>query len=245
MDINNIVTFLNSNSGALNVVFAAIVTTATVVYSILTWKLVTETRRMRKAQTDARVSISLSVSEKWVNLIDLVVRNEGVGPAFDIKFAVNVFNREEFDKKLLQTIDKLGFLQKGIPYLSPGQEVHSFLTSMTDNYEKKREAVIEVIIVYRTSSGDTATERYILDFSIFEGLRRLGTPPLHSIAASLEKIEKNIGNLSSGFNRLKVIAYTKSDIDAEDKEWMEEVERFEAEAGAQAVTEEKPEEATE
>lgn len=241
MDITETIKFLNSNSGALSVVFSAIVTAATVAYSILTWKLVTETRRMRKAQTEARVSICLSVSEKWVNLIDLVVRNEGVGPAFGIQFEINVVNPEKCDKKLIETIDKFGFLKRGIPYLSPGQVVKSFLTSMTDNYEQKRKAAIEVKIKYKTSSGETTEERYLLDFSVFEGLRTLGTPPLHSIASSLEKIEKSVGNLSSGFNRLKVILYTQADIKKENKAWMEEVEQFEAEAAVREGTEEKSE----
>ena len=241
MDITETIKFLNGNSGALSVVFSAIVTAATVVYSILTWKLVTETRRMRKAQTDARVSISLSVSEKWVNLINLVVRNEGVGPAFDIEFEINVVNPEDCDKKLLETIDKFGFLKRGIPYLSPGQAVQSFLTSMADNYEQKRKAAIEVKIKYNTSSGENPEEQYLLDFSVFEGLRTLGTAPLHSIASSLEKIERNVEHLSSGFNRLKVILYTQTDIEAEEKEWREEIEQFEAEAAAREGIKEKHE----
>jgi hypothetical protein len=199
---------------------------------------------MRKAQTDARVSISLSLSEKWVNFIDLIVRNEGVGPAFDIQFEINIFNPEDCDKKLIETIDKFGFLKRGIPYLSPGQVVKSFLTSMTDNYEQKRKTAIEVKIKYKTSSGETTEERYLLDFSVFEGLRTLGTPPLHSIASSLEKIEKNVGNLSSGFNRLKVILYTQADIKVEDKAWMDETAQFEA-AAAGEEKEEKSEQASE
>ena len=112
---------------------------------------------------------------------------------------------------------------------------------MADNYEQKRKAAIEVKIEYKTSSGENSEEQYLLDFSVFEGLRTLGTPPLHSIASSLEKIEKNIGNLSSGYNRLKVILYTQADIAAENKEWMEEVEQLEAEAAALQSTEGRPE----
>jgi hypothetical protein len=194
---------------------------------------------MRKAQTDARVSISLSVSEKWVNFIDLIVRNEGVGPASDIQFEINVVNPEECDKKLLETINKFGFLKRGIPYLSPGQAVKSFLTSMADNYEQKLKTVIEVKIKYKTSSGEHTEEQYLLDFSVFEGLLTLGTPPLHSIASSLEKIEINIGHLSSGFNRLKVVLYTQIDIEAEEKKWREKIEQFEAEAAAREGAEEK------
>ena len=40
-----LVEFLNENSGA----FAVVVAIATVVYAILTWRLVSETRKMREA----------------------------------------------------------------------------------------------------------------------------------------------------------------------------------------------------
>jgi uncharacterized membrane-anchored protein len=111
---------------------------------------------------------------------------------------------------------------------------------MADNYEKKRATIIDVKIVYKTSSGNAIIEQYLLDFSIFDGLRCLGAPPLHAISSSLDKIEKNIGNLSSRFNRLKGNTYTKPDIDAENKKLLEGVERFEAEADVRAATDVKP-----
>jgi len=39
--------FLNENSGAFVVIFSAVVAIATIVYAILTWRLVSETRKMR------------------------------------------------------------------------------------------------------------------------------------------------------------------------------------------------------
>jgi hypothetical protein len=50
--------FLNKNSGALSVLFSAAVTVATVVYAILTWKLVRETMLLREAQTEPRIEIT-------------------------------------------------------------------------------------------------------------------------------------------------------------------------------------------
>jgi len=44
--------FLNDNSGAFTVIFAFIVALAPVIFAILTWRLVSETRRLRKTQTE-------------------------------------------------------------------------------------------------------------------------------------------------------------------------------------------------
>ena len=49
----DIMKYLNENAGAVGVVSSGLVTLATLVYAVLTWRLVSETRRMRKAQTDA------------------------------------------------------------------------------------------------------------------------------------------------------------------------------------------------
>lgn len=46
------IVFLNDNSGAFTVIFAFIVAIATVIYVILTWRLISETRRLREAQTE-------------------------------------------------------------------------------------------------------------------------------------------------------------------------------------------------
>ncbi len=54
--MEDILKFLNENAGAVNILFSGLVTLATLVYAILTWKLVAETQKMRRAQTDAKVS---------------------------------------------------------------------------------------------------------------------------------------------------------------------------------------------
>ena len=70
-------TFLNSNSGAFNVLFSLVVAAATVFYAVLTRRLVRETERMRAAQTDPHVSVRLEPSVEWINFILLIVENLG------------------------------------------------------------------------------------------------------------------------------------------------------------------------
>ncbi len=71
--------FLNKNAGALTVIFTAVVTLSTVVYAILTAALVKETRRMRQAQTEPKIEITLRPSDEWINLIRLHLKNIGLG----------------------------------------------------------------------------------------------------------------------------------------------------------------------
>jgi hypothetical protein len=81
--------FLNQNSGVFTIIFSAVVAIATMVYAILTWRLVSETRKMREVQTEPKISITIQPREAWINFIDMVIQNIGLGTAYNIKFKVN------------------------------------------------------------------------------------------------------------------------------------------------------------
>lgn len=211
---------LNENAGAIQVIFSALVTAATVVYAVLTWMLVSETRRMRRAQTDAKVAISLDSRPGYLNFIDLLVRNEGVGPAYDIRFEVAMVGGGG-DDSVLEAIQSLGFVEHGMDYFSPGQEIRSFLTSMTENFEAKMKTRIQVRTCYRTASGEQVNDVYLLDFSVFKGRCQLGEPDLHSIAKSLKSIATELGHITSGFKKPHVITQDKSDYIREQEERFE------------------------
>jgi PIN domain nuclease of toxin-antitoxin system len=59
MSTSEVLDFLNKNSGALTVLFTAVVTISTVAYSILTGKLVSETTKMRQVQTEPKIEIMI------------------------------------------------------------------------------------------------------------------------------------------------------------------------------------------
>ena len=67
--------------------FTFVVAASTVIYAFLTWKLVSETRKLREMQTAPRVSVRLELAE-YVSSggMELVIANEGQGPAQNIQF---------------------------------------------------------------------------------------------------------------------------------------------------------------
>ena len=218
--------FLNENSGAIGVIFSGLVTIATLLYATLTWKLVNETKRMRRAQTDAKITVRADTRKEAISLIDFVVANEGVGPAYDITFVVNPLNPEKCDESITNKINSLGFINKGIEYLSPNQEIRTFLASMLKNFEKKIDTAVEIGVSYKTSSGEQIKDTYLLDMSIFKGMQQLGKPDLYSIAKSIENMQKDIHKLSTGFTKLKVITQTKAENIKEEQENYDRAESF-------------------
>jgi len=81
--------FINQNNGFFSILFSAVVAIATVIYAILTWKLVEETRKIRKIQTEPKISIDIQPKEDSIHFIDMIIQNIGLGPAYNIKFTIN------------------------------------------------------------------------------------------------------------------------------------------------------------
>ena len=91
--------FLNQNAGALTVMFTAVVTLSTVVYAILTAALVKETGRMRQAQTEPKIEITLRPSDEWINLIRLHLKNiDHIATGWK-KVKIDVYNSADREKE--------------------------------------------------------------------------------------------------------------------------------------------------
>ena len=221
MDLINIIKFLNDNDGAFTILFSAIVALATVVYAILTWRLVTETKEMRKVQTEPKISVIFQPREEWINLIDLVIKNIGLGPAYDIKFEI----KPDFEYRQGHFLSKLNFVKNGIKYLAPNQKMQFFLTSLVHNFEKKTKTPFDIKVTYNNKIGEPYTEIFTIDFSELVGLGQLGKPPLNIIAENIEKIQKDTHDISSGFVQLKLIECAKKDVEKQYKELEEKKKR--------------------
>lgn len=193
---------------------------ATVVYALLTWKLVSETRKMREVQTEPKVSAIIQPEEQWLNFIDLIIQNIGLGPAYNIKFEVN----PDFEDRHMK-LSEIGFIKNGLKYLAPNQKIQFFLTSLVERYEEKVKKPFEIKITYQNFIGKTYNDIYWIDFSQQSGTCQLGKPPLYKIAENIEEIQKDINRISNGSNKISVIAYTKKEIEEEEKQMWEQFEQ--------------------
>lgn len=184
---------LNQNSGVVSVVFSGVVASATVVYAILTWKLVSETRRMREAQTEPRVSVTLQPRQESINLIDMVIQNIGLGPAYDMRFEVS----PDFECLKGRFLSEMGWVTEGLEYLAPRDKLQFFLTSMTDDFQEKVGTTFEVSVTYHNRLGNTYEDVYSIGFSQWAGLLQLGEPPIQRIAKNMEEIKRELRGLST------------------------------------------------
>jgi len=209
--MSEILAFLNQNSGALTVIFTGIVTLSTIVYAVLTGALVNETRKMRHAQTEPCVDVTHRPKDEWIALIDVVVKNIGLGPAYDIKFDISSFTGGEAAKKLVSELKERNYLHYGLKYMSPGQEISSFFTNANENFDEKMEAQVLIKVSYKSATGTNYHNEYLIDLSELKGMQRIGEPPLYKISKNIEAIKKDIGYFSSGSRHLKTDVFTSED----------------------------------
>ena len=230
--MDNLLKFLNDNSGALTVIFTAAVTLATAVYAVLTWQLVTETRRMRKVQTEPKLEMTLRSVDEAIHIQRLHIRNIGLGPALKVSFNPKVVSGGDAARELLEEFTETNFFKTGVSYLGPGEERYSHYTEMHQNHDAKIESVIAFDVSYSSSTGSNYRETLVIDMSERKGSYQLGTPHIYSIAKSLEKIKEDIHLIAAGSKRLRADVYTSDDRTAEQAAIRERLDKARAERGA-------------
>lgn len=219
--------FFNTNNTIITLVFSGTVSIATIVYAVLTWRLVSETRQMRKAQTEPNVSVIVQPKESRIYFLDIVIQNIGLGPAYEIKFELEK-DFECFNGKYLGST---GVFKQGISYVAPSQKMQFFFTNMIQNHEEKIKSVFDIRVSYKDAAGSTYAEVYTIDLSHFKGLTQLGEPPLYKIAQSVENMQKDISRIATGSSRIKVHVYTTKDMEREEQKEQELLEEFSQKQG--------------
>jgi len=185
-------------SESVALLFSAIVTFSTLVGSCLTVLLLRETRKMRQAQTDPKIDMSYEVREEFIAHVDIVVRNIGLGGAYDLRFEAAPVTDDEETRALLAELFQINFLRSGLRYLSPGQATRSFFTNVSEDYRRKLNCAFKITARYRNDNGRDFEDEYCIDFSELIGLRRVGEPPLHKMAKSLEALQEDVHALAGG-----------------------------------------------
>ena len=204
--------WLNSNSGAMNAILAAILVVITGVYAYLTRRQVLESKELREMTIRPALVVTAEIHEIHINLINFRVENIGGGAARNIRLRTS----REFMIGNDRSLNELGLFKRGIPLLGPGRSIETFLGSALELLQQEP---LEVTAKYEDATGRKIEETFLVDFAAFENLSRVGEAPLHTIAKSIEKLQKSIGNLSSGTKKLSVLVYSQDDLDAESSAW--------------------------
>lgn len=208
-----------STSELLNIMFSGVVAFSTLVYAILTWRLTSETRIMRKSHSDPKVSVCIYIDDWYLRFNYIKIINEGMGPAYNITFSI-VADEDKCHKSIIESICKLKFLNSKIDYLPSGGEIKSFLYDSAE-IDFKDDNMLRIDVNYQNALQEKFFNSYTIDFGIFEGISRLGKPETLRIADALEKIDKGIEKITSPGCQLNIIRYTPEHISKEREKRLE------------------------
>jgi hypothetical protein len=220
---------LNNNSWALTAVFAAVVAISTVFYAIMAWGLISETRRMREAQIEPKIEITIKSLDFAADIVRLHVRNIGPGPAKNVKFTSDIISGGVAAESLLEEFGKAGFLNAGLDYFSPGHELHSGYARMAREIEAKTASVIAYDAEYESVTGKKYKDRITIDMSELKEINQLGRPNLYAIARSLEAIQNDLSSMISGNRKIRADVYNAEDRAREEAEELAIIEKLKKE----------------
>lgn len=192
---------------------------ATVLYTACTLWIIFEMRKETRQRERPRLNIYIKPREDFGSFIHLVIENNGLNGASDLSFSINPDIDAGFDGK--EKLSSLGIIKNGISFLEPqGKRDFMLFSLIGDDFHEKIKIKFTVSACYKDLHGKTYKEDFKVSFAEFEGMTRPQEPPIYKISNSLEKIEKNIGHLTSGVKKLQVITQTKKQKHAEEKERM-------------------------
>jgi hypothetical protein len=173
----------------LQILFSAIVSLSTVSYVVLTWKLVSETRRMREFQITPDVTIYLDRGEADPSLIYIVFKNIGLGYAKNVKVEI-IKDFNYYDNDALQLKNK-GIIKNGLKSFYPKQCYRFFITYLPDNYEQKISDNFIFKISYQDMNNKNFNQEINLSFIELKGVTKTNPPDnyLGRIALELSEIK--------------------------------------------------------
>ncbi len=180
--------------------FTGVVALSTVCYVILTGWLALETRKMREAQIEPRVTARVEVHHAGDFGYELVIRNEeqGVAKNVRIKFSGGPsYFRREF-QHVFPTVDQWPIIREGMEYLEPGETLRFPIgTVSVEGFERATQVPGTLSVRWESLRGKQLDTLYTLDFSRFRGMV-FKPNRLREIAGHLESISNSISKIKQG-----------------------------------------------
>lgn len=152
-------------------------------------KLAHQSLAEQRKGEEAKVIVFVKQSNASLNIIDLVIKNEGVRSTKNIKFKVIGTNISALTNR---KIKEISLIKNGVSLLAGRQEIVQPLGIMSDDtYKEYKEAKTKIKVSYKTGEKQRKTETFLLDF---KGLidRKLGKSDSESIADSLKDIQSEL-----------------------------------------------------
>ncbi|PKB44376.1 hypothetical protein AX016_2595 [Cellulophaga sp. RHA19] len=190
----------------LQIIFSGIVTLSTIVYAILTWKLVKETRMMREFQLKPDIRIYFERGEIETNYVYLVLENKGFGTALNVNF-IFLSNLSSYSDDYFDVKNK-GVFKNGVAAFYPNQKFNYYLLNVNkENHTKVNNETIKIEASYEDITKRKIKTTFDLSIAETSGIGKI-TPPntyVGRIPFFLENINKSIKKINDTIEDLVIV----------------------------------------
>jgi hypothetical protein len=180
--------------------WSAIAATGTLVVAVIAavfaFVQVRQARRVREEQAAPYVIVQFESSEAAPHLRDVVVRNIGTTPAFDITISVSpdLIRADEIPEYPFM---KSKPVREGIKMLAPGQKIRMFFDSVADRNGAGLPSEFQVEVQSKNSKGKKLPAgRFTLDIDWGRDSVHTSIRNLHWIGARIENVEKSLKTIA-------------------------------------------------
>lgn len=181
----------------LQILFSGIVALSTVVYAILTWRLVKETKKTREFQITPDIQVYFERGEANWKDIYIIIENLGFGTAKMVQFEI-LRDYEHYEDKIFHLSEK-GIIKNGMKMFYPKQKFRFMFTNLGENYELKIKSRLILKVDYLDINDKLFTTKFNLSLQELSGMSTVVPPDnyIGRISYYLEKINKTLENIKT------------------------------------------------
>lgn len=194
IDFSSMPNFLDL--GRVLEIFAVLFTTY---FTFRTLKYAKETITLEREREAPSVVVFVKQREESLNVLDLVIKNEGHTSARDIKFTVE----NPIDIITKRKITDISLIKNGLTLIAGKEEIKQPLTvSLGDDYNKLRASNCTIKVKYKDEKGRIYKDSFLLDFT---GLvdRKIGSKPAYELVSVLKDIRKSHKKIENYLQSIK------------------------------------------
>ena len=182
---------------------------------------------MRRVQTEPRVTVRIQPVQIGIPGFDLVIQNEGQGPAKNVRLEFEgdpSYFRNSWIGRQPPAVDQLPAIKQGIDYMATGYALIYQLGTVTpEEFERASLSPWRFNVSYENLAGETSSSTCVLDFSHFRGTM-LSKDWMKEISGHLYAMRHDLNKLTSGSGRVRVVTQT---LDQFEKRHAEKQKAFE------------------
>jgi hypothetical protein len=173
-------------------------------------EMVSETSKMRKAQTQPNVYVAIQPVDELNEIMEFFIQNIGLGPAYHIK----VVDPPVFQYAKEKLLSEVHLIKNEIEFLAPNQKMQVFMMQSFEVFELNPKDPINIRIKYVDSEDKEFERDYKIDFSIVKDVQRIKkvyTKFESNLLNNAKEINKSLSNLSNISSNLETIAINSID----------------------------------